>query len=183
MRLVAAAKVRRAQQAVLQSRPFYESVQSIIYRLKEKLKFEDLQIPLFEDRPVKTVGLIVISGERGLCGSYNSKIIQMAEKRMKFLEEAGVEVKPIFIGQKAFSYFDKRNIENVGQYNFDGTTMSAETTKKITDSVMAMFYGGEVDKIEIIYNRFVSMLTNEPSIRTLVPLQPTGMENEFDEIF
>lgn len=62
------------------------------------MRFEDLEIPLFEDRDVKTVGLIVISGERGLCGSYNSAIIKMAEARMKVLEEGNVKVRPIFVG-------------------------------------------------------------------------------------
>lgn len=85
MRLVAAAKVRRAQNAVLQSRPFVESLSAVLYKLKEKLEFEDVENPLLVARDVKNVALVVISGERGLCGAYNSKIIKMTEKRIEEL--------------------------------------------------------------------------------------------------
>ena len=81
------------------------------------------------------------------------------------------------------SYFNKRNVDVEAKYNFDGTSIKAETAKEIVDNTLSLFYSGEVDKIEIIYTRFESMISNVPSIRTLVPLQPTGMENEFDEIF
>lgn len=81
------------------------------------------------------------------------------------------------------SYFSKRDVEIEAKYNFDGTGIKAETAKEIVDKALSLFYSGEVDKIEVIYTRFESMISNIPSIRTLVPLQPTGMENEFDEIF
>ena len=82
MRLVAAAKVRRAQQACLSSRPFIESLQAAINKLAEKVKLEGLDLPLFNERPVDTVGLLVVTGDRGLCGAYNNKIIKMAEDRI-----------------------------------------------------------------------------------------------------
>merc|ERR1719473_2328208 len=71
MKLVAAAKVRRAQEAVLRSRPFSETLERILGGLLQRVKTEGLDIPLLEDRPVKKVGLVSITGDRGLCGSYN----------------------------------------------------------------------------------------------------------------
>jgi F-type H+-transporting ATPase subunit gamma len=82
MRLVAAAKVRRAQAAVLQSRPFCETLATILYKLKEKLEFEDISNPLLIPREVKNVALVVISGERGLCGAYNSRVVKKTENRI-----------------------------------------------------------------------------------------------------
>merc|ERR1719230_256161 len=76
MRLVAAAKVRRAQDAVLRSRPFSENLERVLGGLLERLKYKADDLPLLASRPVKTVAVVVISGERGLCGGYNSKIIQ-----------------------------------------------------------------------------------------------------------
>merc|ERR1719230_2359337 len=76
MRLVAAAKVRRAQDAVLRSRPFSENLERVLGGLLETLKYKADDLPLLASRPVKTVAVVVISGERGLCGGYNSKIIQ-----------------------------------------------------------------------------------------------------------
>ena len=108
MKLVAAAKVRRAQSAVLQSRPFSETLASIIFNLREKLKNVGMDSPYFEDRPVKNVAILVVSGNRGLCGSYNSRVIKMTEERVKSLKEAGINAKLIFVGSKAHEYFKKR---------------------------------------------------------------------------
>ena len=101
MRLVAAAKVRRAQAAVLSGRPVVETLASVLYSLREKAGSDLDDIPYFQSRDVKTVGLLVISGERGLCGGYNNKIIKMTENRIKELEEQGVGVKLIVVGKKA----------------------------------------------------------------------------------
>lgn len=68
--------------------------------MAEKVKLEGLDLPLFNERPVKTVGLLVVTGDRGLCGSYNNKIIQMAERRVNELLEAGVDVKLLLAGTK-----------------------------------------------------------------------------------
>lgn len=105
MRLVAAAKVRRAQSAVLQSRPFSETLATLMLNLKSKLQFADVDSPFLEDRKIKNVALLVISGERGLCGSYNQRIIKMAEERLNTLKEQGIGCKLVFAGRKAHEYF------------------------------------------------------------------------------
>merc|ERR1719281_2343652 len=91
MKLVAAAKVRRAQEAVLRSRPFSETLERILGGLLQRVKTEGLDIPLLEDRPVKKVGLVSITGDRGLCGSYNSAAIKQTEQRIASLKAQGVE--------------------------------------------------------------------------------------------
>ena len=111
MRLVAAAKVRRAQAAVLQSRPFCETLAAILYKLKTKLEFEDIDTPLLKNREVKNVCLVVVSGERGLCGPYHSKVIKMTEARIDELRSQGLEPKLIFVGKKAADYFKKRPVQ------------------------------------------------------------------------
>ena len=108
MKLVAAAKVRRAQSAVLNSRPFTETLASIIFNLKDKLGTVNFDSPFFEQRTIKTVGILVVSGNRGLCGAFNSKVIKMAEDRCKQLKEQGVNAKLLFVGTKAHEYFKKR---------------------------------------------------------------------------
>ena len=86
MKLVAAAKVRRAQEAVLRSRPFSETLERILGGLLQRLKTEALDIPLLETRAAKKVGLVVITGDRGLCGSYNSAAIKKTEARIDELK-------------------------------------------------------------------------------------------------
>src|SRR5512146_1678556 len=83
MRLVAAAKVRRAQEQVIATRPFADRLAQVLYGLQTRLKFEDTDLPLLRQRPVETVGILVISGDRGLCGGYNSNVIRRAENRAK----------------------------------------------------------------------------------------------------
>merc|ERR1719420_1936899 len=108
MKLVAAAKVRRAQEAVLRSRPFSETLERILGGLLQRVKTEGLDLPLLESRDVKTVGLVVITGDRGLCGAYNSAAIKMAETRIAELKAQGVNVELILIGNKGSTYFKRR---------------------------------------------------------------------------
>ena len=82
MRLVAAAKVRRAQEQVLKTRPFADRLAQVLHGLQARLKFEDVDLPLLKNRSVETVSLVVVSGDRGLCGAYNSNVIRRAENRI-----------------------------------------------------------------------------------------------------
>merc|ERR1712151_9217 len=108
MKLVAAAKVRRAQEACLRSRPFSETLERILGGLLKRLKTEALDIPLLEEREAKKVGLVVITGDRGLCGSYNAAAIKKTEARIAELKEQGVGVELILIGNKGGTYFKRR---------------------------------------------------------------------------
>lgn len=87
MKLVAAAKVRRAQEAVLRSRPFSETLERILGGLLQRLKTEALDIPLLEQRDAKKVCLVAITGDRGLCGAYNANAIKKTEARILELKE------------------------------------------------------------------------------------------------
>ena len=187
MRLVAAAKVRRAQQACLQSRPFIESLQALINTLSEKIKLEGLELPLFSERDVKTVGLIVVTGDRGLCGSYNTKAINMAEKRIEELLALNIGVNLLLAGTKGQAYFKKRYNDNPavsfeGDYSMNNS-VDATLSQGICDKTISNFYAGDIDRIELVYTKFVSLIACEPSIRTMVPLAKTGLESEFDEMF
>merc|ERR1740127_255869 len=98
MKLVAAAKVRRAQEAVLRSRPFSETLERILGGLLARLKTEALDIPLLEARTAKKVGIVCITGDRGLCGSYNAAAIKKTEQRIEELKAQDVDVELIVIG-------------------------------------------------------------------------------------
>merc|ERR1712188_180595 len=108
MKLVAAAKVRRAQEAVLNGRPFAENLVKVLYGVNQRLQDEDVDSPLTSIRPVKTVLLVVVTGDRGLCGGYNNYIIKKAVARIAELEELGVKCKVLNIGRKGSSFFKRR---------------------------------------------------------------------------
>jgi len=182
MKLVAAAKVRRAQEAVLRSRPFSETLERILGGLLQRLKTEALDIPLLEARTATKIGLVVITGDRGLCGSYNAAAIKKTEARITELKEQGVEVELVLIGNKGSTYFKKRATP-VRKAIPCGQAPTADQASEIANELLASYYAGDLDRIELLYTTFISMIASMPTVRTLIPLLPSGMEMEGDEIF
>jgi F-type H+-transporting ATPase subunit gamma len=184
MRLVAAAKVRRAQQQVLATRPFADRLAQVLYRLQTRLQFEDVSsLPLLQKRPVKNVGIVVISGDRGLCGGYNSNVIRRAENRAKELTEQGIGYQYILIGRKATQYFTRREQPIEASYTGLNQVPNASEANKIVDEMTSAFLAERIDRVELVYTRFVSLISSRPVIQTLVPLDPQGLEPSDDEIF
>merc|ERR1712151_316744 len=101
MKLVAAAKVRRAQEAVINGRPFSENLVKVLYGVNQRAQNEDLDTPLTNIRKVRSVMLVVVTGDRGLCGGYNSYVIKKAVSRIRELEDLGeVKCKVLCVGRK-----------------------------------------------------------------------------------
>jgi len=182
MKLVAAAKVRRAQEAVLRSRPFSETLERILGGLLDRLSTEALDIPLMEARKASKVALVVVTGDRGLCGGYNANSIKKAEARIAELKSQGVEVELVTVGNKGGTYFKKRETPVRASYACGQGPTAAEATE-IAGEIMSSYYAGEVDRVELLYTSFISMIASAPAIRTIIPLSPAGIESEGDEIF
>jgi F-type H+-transporting ATPase subunit gamma len=183
MRLVAAAKVRRAQQQVLATRPFSDRLAQVIYRLQTRLRFEDVNLPLIQKRAVKNVGIVVISGDRGLCGGYNSNVIRRAETRAKELSAQGIGYQYILIGRKAIQYFTRRDQPIEATYSGLDQVPNATEANQIVDEMSSAFLAERIDRVELVYTRFVSLISSKPVIQTLLPLDPQGLEPTDDEIF
>ncbi|PQQ18382.1 ATP synthase gamma chain chloroplastic [Prunus yedoensis var. nudiflora] len=154
MKLVAAAKVRRAQEAVLQ--------------------VEDIDAPLTNVRPVRKVALVVITGDRGLCGGFNNAIIKKAERRISELKALGLEYTIISVGKKGNSYFLRRPYIPVDKFLEGNNLPTAKEAQAIADDVFSLFVSEEVDKVELLYTKFVSLVKSDPVIHTLLPLSPKG---------
>lgn len=183
MRLVAAAKVRRAQEQVLGTRPFADRLAQVLYGLQARLKFEDADLPLLKQRSVRTVGLLVVTGDRGLCGGYNNNIIKRAENRAKELKAEGLDFKYILVGRKAIQYFQRRNQPIEGKYTGLEQIPTATEASQIADELLSLFLSETVDRVELIYTKFVSLISSRPVVQTLLPLDPQGLEARDDEIF
>ena len=185
MRLVAAAKVRRAQEQVNSTRPFADSLAQVLYNIQGKLQFEDVDLPLFQQREVRKVALLVVSSDRGLCGGYNTNIIRRAENRAKELKSQGVEYTYITVGKKATQYFSNEIRSEPIEKSFVGLEQipTAPEAAEIGDELLSLFLAEEVDKVELIYSKFVSLIASKPVIQTLLPLTTQGLEVKDDEIF
>ena len=182
MKLVAAAKVRRAQDAVIATRPFSETLQSVFGGLIARLGGEQLDLPLLTQREVKKVTLAVVTGDRGLCGGYNSFMIKKAEARFKELKDQGIDVDMVLIGVKGVSYFERRGYPI--RKTFDcGQNPNAKEALAISEELLNTFLGGETDAIELLYTKFVSLIASTPSVRTLVPFSASDITQQGDEVF
>lgn len=183
MRLVAAAKVRRAQEQVLSTRPFADRLAQVLYGLQTRLRFEDVDLPLVQKRDVETVALLVISGDRGLCGGYNSNVIRRAEQRAKELTAEGLGYKYVIVGRKANQYFKRRDQPIDASFTGLEQIPTSEEASQIADELLSLFLSETVDRVELVYTRFVSLVSSKPVTQTLLPLDLQGLEAADDEIF
>ena len=181
MKLVAAAKVRRAQDAVIAGRPFAENLVQVLYGVNQRIRGENVDTPLAEVRPVKRVALVSCTGDRGLCGGFNSFIIRKTEERHAQLLAQGVEVDLITVGKKGTQYFKRR----ADQYNISadfevGQTITVKESQAIADSIYANFTSERVDKVEVIYTKFKSLIASDPIVQTLLPMSKEGEVCDID---
>jgi len=182
MKLVAAAKVRRAQDAVIATRPFSETLQSVFGGLIGRMGGEALDLPLLTQREVKKVTLVVITGDRGLCGGYNSFMIKKAEARFNELKDAGIACDMVLIGKKAITYFRRRNFPIRKTFE-TGQNPNSKEALAISEELLNTYLSGESDAIELLYTKFVSLIASAPSARTLVPFSASEITQKGDEVF
>ena len=175
MKLVAAARVRRAQEAVVSGRPFASNLAAMLNDIKQHLQNEDVSTPLTDARPVKTVALVVVTGDRGLCGGFNKWVMKKAVTRIEELKKLNLGCVVISVGKKGHSFFT-HNIEKKHPFvKVDscidiGGFPTAKEAQVIADNVFSLFVSEEVDKVELVYTRFVSLVRFEPVVQTLLPL-------------
>ena len=183
MRLVAAAKVRRAQEQVLRSRPFADRLARLLENLQARMRFEDADAPLLEQRNVETITLVAVTGDRGLCGGYNAHIIKRTEMRFAELQGKGYKVDLVLIGRKAISYFTNRSYPIQATFTGLEQVPTADEAGSIANEVFAEFLSGSTDRVEIIYTKFINLVSCNPVVQTLLPLDPQGIAEADDEIF
>lgn len=183
MRLVAAAKVRRAQEQVIATRPFADRLAGVLYGLQTRLRFEDANLPLLRSRTLKTVGLLVVTGDRGLCGGYNSNVIRRAERRIRELQAEGINYSLVLVGRKAIQYFQRRNQPISATFSGLEQVPTASEASSIADELLSLFLSETVDRVELIYTKFVSLVSSRPVVQTLLPLDPQDFVDQDDEIF
>jgi F-type H+-transporting ATPase subunit gamma len=183
MRLVAAAKVRRAQEQVLRSRPFADRLARVLENLQSRMRFEDVDTVLLESRPVETITVLAVTGDRGLCGGYNANIIKRTEQRFAELKDQGFTVDLVLIGRKAITYFQNRNYPIRATFTGLEQVPSAKEAMAIANEVLAEFVSGSTDRVEIIFTKFINLVSTKPVIQTLLPLDPQDIATADDEIF
>merc|ERR1712157_702426 len=176
MKLVAAAKVRRAQDAVISGRPFSSKLVDMLYGVNTRLRNEsEVDSPLLDGKPVEKVLIVAFTGDRGLCGGFNNFILKRTEQRVAELKATGVEAELILVGKKGGQYFKRRTDQYDIVRTFEtGQKPTVKESQAVADVIYSKFVGGEVQKVELIYTKFVSLISSDPIVQTLLPMTPEG---------
>lgn len=167
MKMVSAAKLKRAQDAITQMRPYAEKLHEILVNLSATLE-DSAEGVYSQERDTQKVLLVPIASNRGLCGAFNANVFKRTEKRIKELSDLEVQVYPI--GKRSVDYFSGKhtmfnsNLQIFNELNFDNSTLIAQ-------EVMDSFVAGSFDKVEIIYNKFVNAATQELMVEPFLPVQ------------
>ncbi|KAL2322665.1 hypothetical protein Fmac_027044 [Flemingia macrophylla] len=174
MKLVAAARVRRAQEAVVSARPFSSHLAAVLADIARRLRADDVSTPLTASRPVRTVALVVVTADRGLCGAFNKSVTRKAANRIEELKKLGLGCVVVSVGKKGNSFFSLDSINSdpfvkVDSFVEIGGFPTAKEAQVIADAVFSLFVSEEVDKVELLYTRFVSLVRFEPVIQPLLP--------------
>ncbi len=172
MKMVAAAKVRRAQDSVMATRPYAQKLKEMFQYVAYRLAEEDIDEPLLEQREVHNVGFVIVTSDKGLCGAYNSNLLKFASKQMEAVLEAGQTPKAWLVGNKAINFYRKGDVEIKARYASLPAVPTYVEAEMITEAVSEAFLKGEVDKVVIIYTDFVSMLQYNPTELQLLPVAP-----------
>ena len=163
MEMVAASKLRRAQAQVAASRPYFEILRDTIDDIVQNNR--DFSSPYLSARPVKKVAYIVIAGDRGLAGGYNSNILKLVQSRI-----AGQEATVLPIGKKAVDYFCSRKVPMLTENYAIAAEMGIGDCFSVAKQLSKAFRSGEFDEVYVAYTGFVSVLSQTPAVMQLLPL-------------
>ena len=169
MELIATARIGKAQTRLNDARPYAEKLNEVIRNVAAA---GSAAHPLLETRQPKTIGVLVITSDRGLAGSYNTAVIRMAERQIQEHRSDGRDVRLYVVGNKAQSYFRYRNHEIANAW-LDVTDLPAYgDARAIANVLIDDYQGGAVDAVEVFTTRYVSALTQTPVRRPLLPIEP-----------
>ena len=177
MNMVAAAKLRGAQQKMEDFRPYAGQFNGAMTDMSGSM--ETSLFPLMEVREVNAVELVVVTSDRGLCGSFNANIIKTAEKLMVELEGEGKKVSLVCIGKKGNAYFKKSGKVRKSFPDIMGT-FQMFNARAIAQDAAANFLAGEADEVRLVYGSFVSVAVQRPAVKALLPIQPVAGEESED---
>jgi len=180
MKMVAAAKLRKVQNRVTAGRPYFEKMRDLVEALAPRAR--EVHHPLLDVREeVHTIGLVVITAEKGLCGSYNANLIRAA---VRFLDdqEEGVPAKLLTVGRKGRDFFSKRDYDIHQHFTQIGVDSPYSEVKAIANAVTGFFLDGTVDRVYIAYTQFISAMRQRPLVVPFLPIEPPAGEEDATDI-
>ncbi|QHB16939.1 F0F1 ATP synthase subunit gamma [Mannheimia pernigra] len=174
MEMVAASKMRKTQERMSASRPYAESIRKVISHIaKGNIEYKH---PFLTPRPVKKVGYLVVSTDRGLCGGLNINLFKTVLHELKEKDDQGVKSRLAVVGNKGISFFNPMGLEIKGHINGLGDTPAMEDLVGIVNGMVNAYREGEIDEVYVVYNRFINTMSQKPTVQQLLPLP--ALEND-----
>ena len=175
MELIAASRIVRAQQAIAAARPYVGKLREVVSHLAESP--EAANHPLFRDvESAQRVAIVLITADRGLAGGYNSNIIRTVERMVRDHRAAGRDVQLVALGRKGVNYFNFRRQPILFSQIGVSERPTYEDARRVVSAVIPPFEAGELDQIELVYTRFISLGAQAVEMRQLVPLAADQLE-------
>ena len=174
MEMVAASKMRKAQDRMRASRPYSEKIHNVIGHLAQS--HPEYHHPYMQEREIKRVGYILISSDRGLCGGLNVNMFRTAINSMKGLSDKGIDVDVCTIGQKASVFFKRMKVNMLAQANHIGDQPSVNDLIGTVKVMLDAYDEGKIDRLYIVHNEFVNTMTQKADVTQLLPLESANDE-------
>jgi F-type H+-transporting ATPase subunit gamma len=166
MEMVAAAKLRRAQQRAQAASPYAAKITQMLGNLAGAAS--ELEHPLFKAREARVTALVVVTAQRGLCGAYNTNIIRAAEQRVRAAAPGSIQL--VLVGKKGRDYFKRRAYPILATYVDFPTDASLEFARELTKDLSTMFLDGTVDRVEVLYTHFVNAIVRKLNTEVFLPV-------------
>jgi F-type H+-transporting ATPase subunit gamma len=184
MEMVAASKMRRAQDRMRAARPYADHIRSVIGHLR--LANQNSSHPFLVEREVKAVGIIVVSSDRGLCGSLNINVFKQVLAAAREWQGKGVEVHLCLIGSKALQFFRRLKLPIVASMTQLGDRPNIKDLIGGVDAMLELYRDAKIDRLFIAGNRFVNTMTQQPLVRQMLPaetMDASELQERWDYIY
>ncbi len=172
MKMVAAARLRRAQEAAERARPYAAKLTEMFTAVVSGL--EEGAHPLLARRDEQRIDLLVITSDRGLCGGYNANLLRLSEAFLR--EHAGKDVALSVVGRKGVEYYKRRSMKTLAERTGVATSPAVEVAATLAQQLTTRFAEGETDAVYVLYSRFRSAIAQIPTITPLLPVAPPAAD-------
>jgi len=178
MKMVAAARLRRAQTAITEARPYADTLNRVLANLSARTEHTHELLERRDGEGGRT-WLMVVTSDKGLCGSFNANLLRQIEKDLNAGRWGDVEI--VAVGRKAAEFFRSRRWEVVHEETETMSNLSSEDGQRLAQMCMKAFTSGQIDAVSLAYNKFVNLLRQEMTIEPLLPIEPPSSPDDADE--
>ncbi len=168
MKMVAAARLRKAQERVFNARPYAHQMMDLLSSLAART--EQRKHPLLAMRPVEKVLLVLVTGDKGLCGAFNTNLIRAAQNYLE--DNRHLKISVIAVGRKGRDFYRRRGVDMIAEYAGIFSRLEFAHAKEIAERIITMYSSGEVDAVDFIYNESKTVLTQRLTRERYLPIRP-----------